>query len=236
MEIEIETVQSNNPDISITSENSEIVENTNEIISNTLSPKDKDDIIKKVISNYCDYLTEISEFDHMRDNVINTRTRELMLEQYASEVENTINKFEEFLKEDESILEYIENNNSKLIYGSGNDIDEIIYETVFYETPYSNDMAQGWLSWDNHYCRFTNNNNFLGQEVITNDIIKFVFEKYGTGYEFIQPSDNISEYNTNNISDNDSTDDAEDNMNKSDSADNTDNENKKQNNDECTIC
>ena len=222
MDIEIiATSNNNNTETLVLDEMEEptILEHYNQKI---LSKSDIYNVIDKVFTSIMDYLTEHTEFEHMRDEVINQRMRAITKEKYTVHIENTIDNFIKFLNQDESILEYIEEN-GKLIYGTGDDIDELIYQKVYIETPYIYDIAQGWLSWDNYRCHFSNNNNFLGQEVLTNDIIKFVFEQYGNRFEYLEASiDNNLDNNLDNTVENNNDDKQE-------------NEPEQKNNEDCII-
>jgi hypothetical protein len=226
MDIEIITTtnnnNNNNTETVVMNEMEEptILEHSNRKI---LSKSDIDNLIDKVLTNIMDYLTEHTEFEHMRDEIINQRMRAITKEKYSEHIEHTIDNFTKFLNQDESILEYIEEN-GKLIYGTGDDIDEFIYEKVYIETPYVYDIAQGWLSWDNYRCQFSNNNNFLGQEVLINDIIKYVFEQYGNGFEYLEDNiDNTPDNTPDNTLDNNNDDKQE-------------NEPEQKNNEDCVIC
>ena len=226
MDIEIITTTNNNNNNNTETvvmdemEEPTILEHSNRKI---LSKSDIDNLIDKVLTNIMDYLTEHTEFEHMRDEIINQRMRAITKKKYSEHIEYTIDNFTKFLNQDESILEYIEEN-GKLIYGTGDDIDEFIYEKVYIETPYVYDIAQGWLSWDNYRCQFSNNNNFLGQEVLINDIIKYVFEQYGNGFEYLEDNiDNTPDNTPDNTLDNNNDDKQE-------------NEPEQKNNEDCVIC
>jgi hypothetical protein len=185
---------------------------------NILEETDFDYIVDKLFESILNYLTTNTEFEHMKDNIINQRMRIIIREKYNKNIENIISKFIKFLETDEIILEYIQENN-KLIYGSGDDIDNYIYDEI-YEEIYGNsilfDIAQGWLSWDNYRCKFSNNNNFVMQaENITIDnTIEYVFEKLGSKFEYIKKNtDENNKSNENEDSDNEDTDDDNDNKN-----------------------
>lgn len=192
-----------------------------------LSKTDIDNVIDKVFASIMDYLTEHTEFEHMRDEIINQRMRAITKEKYTVHIEHTINNFIKFLNQDESILEYIEDN-GKLIYGTGDDIDDLIVELIYTETAYVYDIAQGWLSWDNYRCHFPNNNNFLGQNVLINNIIKYVFEQYGNGFEYLDDT---------NISTNDNKQEpASETEQEPEQEPASETEQEQKNNDDCVIC
>ena len=83
----------------------------------------------------------------MQDEIIITRMRVIMKEQYNSYIMETISEFIKFLEEDKNIQEYIAEND-KITY----DISwpEEIHETISNYlidrcSPYVYDMSQGWL-------------------------------------------------------------------------------------------
>lgn len=153
-----------------------------------LSAEDINIIIINTIDKVCAYLTEHTEFEHMKDKIINRRMRDLMQEKFYRAIERNIYDFITFLNENKLVLEYYEQN-KKIMYSVNNydDFHQLIYEEV-YESVNAIDIAYGWMNWDsNNYCVIDNDN--FGpelQDFMVNLIIKNVFESYGDEYEFIE--------------------------------------------------
>jgi len=203
MEIEI-TMQNANPvqDTAPVVENTETPVVESEPIKKELSPEDVNIIIINIIDKVCIYLTEHTEFSHMKDKIINRRMRDLMQEKFYKAIEENVYDFITFLNENEQILDYYEQN-KKIIY-SVNDDDEfhqLIYEEV-YGSVNAIDMAYGWMNWDNDKFSVVDDADFGPelQDFMVNLIIKNVFESYDDRYEFIENrihSENSGELNIN---------------------------------------
>jgi hypothetical protein len=151
----------------------------------------------------CDFLTENTEFDYLKDKIINRRMRDLMQDKFYKYVEDNISSFIKYLSEDEDILEFYDEN--KIITYSDShtdDIHEKIYEEV-YGSINPLDMAYGWLNWDDHRCRFPKNDSFDldVKDFMISTIIKYVFRKLDDGYEYL---DNKTS-NENNTEEDDDT-------------------------------
>jgi hypothetical protein len=174
-----------------------------------LSQDDVDIIVAKVIDEMCDFLTENTEFDYLKDKIINRRMRDLMQDKFYKYVEDNISSFIKYLSEDEDILEFYDEN--KIITYSDShtdDIHEKIYEELLDMTN-ALDMAYGWLNWDDHRYRFPKNDSFNldVKDFMIRIIIKYVFDKLGDEYEYL---DNKTSNEDNTEEDDDTVEDSED--------------------------
>jgi len=216
-----------------------------------------DNVIDNVINDVGDYLTENTEFAHMKDEIINKRMRVIMKEKIYEKIHKNILEFGEFLAEDKYIQEHIEINN-KVIYDVRclDDINLYMYNYIYdylYNHLYSsshNDyitLAEGWLIWNEKKGKFYNVDINL-KDFIIQKIVKYVFQQLGDDYEFIDEqtnspdcneNTNANEEEQNNNSDGDDSDDGSDgNDSNDDSNDGSDGENefnKNKQNNECVI-
>ena len=183
------------PDIAV-AENSIETPETIEKPKKVLSQEDITTIVDNVLGNFIDYLSENTEFYHMHDEIINKRMRVIMKEKFNAMIAKNISEFIIFLDEDENIQEYIAEN-GKITYDSvlSEDIHTYIYEYLYGETCYADDMAHGWLNWDERKGRYCNNDSFdiKIQDFLLNKIVKYVFQQYGDGYEFIDSKEEDQE-------------------------------------------
>lgn len=190
------------PDIAV-AENSVETPETIEKPKKVLSQEDITTIVDNVLSNFIDYLSENTEFSHMQDEIINKRMRVIMKEKFNVMICKNISEFIIFLDEDENIQEYIAEN-GKITYDSvlSEDIHTYIYEYLYGETCYADDMAHGWLNWDERKGKYCNYDSFdiKIQDFLLNKIVKYVFQQYGDGYEFIDSKEKGQEHNSDSAS------------------------------------
>ena len=191
-------------DVVITEENENAVEDR----KTELSQDDVDIIVAKVIDEMCDFLTENTEFDYLKDKIINRRMRDLMQDKFYNYIEDNISSFIKYLSEDEDILEFYEEN--KIITYSDShtdDIHEKIYEELLDMTN-ALDLAYGWLNWNERECRFPKNDSFDidVRDFMIRTIIKYVFGKLGDGYEYL---DNKTSNEDNTEEDDDTVEDSD---------------------------
>ena len=157
------------------------------------------------INDVCVFLTEYSDIDYMRDDIINKRACDIMLNKYTSQFKSIILYFIEYLTTNKDILDYIKTNN-KLTYNIHHyeNIHKNIYNflDVYDNMIESNDIAQGWLNWDYYNeCFFINNKiNIKIKEYIINTIIKHVFLNYENKncllYEFLDTKKDLGPLET----------------------------------------
>ena len=185
------------PDIAV-AENSVKTPETIEKPKKVLSQEDITTIANNVLSDFVDYLSENTEFYHMQDEIINKRMRVIMKKQYKSNIMETISEFINFLEEDENIQEYIAEN-GKISYNF--EQTEAIHETISYYingifSYYIYDIPQGWLNIDMDSHRFYKSGEFHIYSImkcLEKTIIKYVFQQYGDGYEFIDSKEKEQE-------------------------------------------
>lgn len=240
MEIEI-TIQEPISENTITNENNSPLNNLAKP-QKILSDEDINTIIINVLDDIGDYLTKNTEFEHMRDEIINKRMMVIMKEKFSAKMVVSILKFIEFLEKDESFQEYIIEN-GKITYDIllVDDISKYIYDNLYDKIDYVSDMAQGWLNWNNRKGTFCNNSNFDNdiQHFLVQKLVKYVFQQYGDGYEFSNSKDEQKQNsdenaNTDTSHQNESDEDNSDADN-SDEVDSDEDDLKLRNKNECII-
>lgn len=243
----------NNSDITTT----EIIDEPRDAVGTTktlekpkkvLSNEDINTIIDNIINDIGDYLTENTEFYHMKDEIINKRMRVIMKEKFYVKIGENILEFIEFLGENENIQEYIEINN-KVIYDVRclDNIHLSIYDYLYnYVTDYDIDITEGWLNWNERKGRFCNHDNFdiNFKDFLIEKIVKYVFQ-LSDCYEFIDnPTKSLDENkneeeqynNSDENNSNDENDSNDENNSNDDNNSNDENEfNKNKQNNECVI-
>ena len=170
--------------------------NINQVVNNVLPEQYISTICEKIITDLCNYLTEYSDIDYMRDDIINKRARVLMTTKYEDKFKYIILSFIDFLTTDKKILEYI-NTNGKLIYNIHHydTLDKKIYNYIYDTMLDPNDIAQGWMHWDYYEERFYINDkiNLQIKQYMTNILIKYVFQQYDNKYIYADTIVDVAE-------------------------------------------
>lgn len=157
----------------------------------------------KLINDICNYLTEHTEFLHMRDEIINGRVRQLMAHKYTPQIIDILINLHEFIENDEVIQNYIKTNaNIDINVDIDTNIDKELYTNIYdkiYEDYWESsdvalNMARGWLDWDVQNGRFSNNSSFdldINDELFSVSC-KYVFQQYGNIYALWQKYNNLT--------------------------------------------
>jgi len=169
-------------DAQIKEQTEETIENTNDNqhSNQIFTSQNIIAIIDNVINDVCDYLTEHTDFEHMKDSMINTRMRILMREKYDIQLTKDILGFIEFLQTDDTIQEALNETNNKLTYNSNitEDIHTYINEFLCLNMAINTSaLAYGWLNWNDAKGIFCSNSIFDSeiQDYVISRIIKYVF-------------------------------------------------------------